>query len=443
VLFLNLGLVLKGPPGPLRTGVPWRLLAGCAGVGFFVMSLCALHVVPPLEDHDMELRGTAWGLADTWKPYMLTNRQLYIQAAHPVLFHFHVAESLLFTGELADARPSFDSARRAEAAEARGEAISWDAWWRSDYEAMLAHPALAGTRAPSCIFSALGLALLAHMAIVFTGRPWAGVAAALLFLSFPESLVRTCYAGYFPPTFFVSAAAFLLLLEERWGLLLAAGAFAALLNHKTVVLVLAVAALAGLDALRTRLRAWDRSALALVGGFGAGTLLWWVYGLSVHAPAFIQDHLRKHLAHRALFYDFRLGASPERYAPGMADVWLEFAAHTGYLFVPLAVVALMLWAVRGQRMGLLLAVWFLAGAVLYTLTDWRQTKHLMNQLTPMVVACVALLWPRMEAAVPRWLRAVAAMCLAGTLGLNLVADARLLEDFKSLTISGASDIDGW
>jgi len=33
--------------------------------------------------------------------------------------------------------------------------------------------------------------------------------------------------------------------------------------------------------------------------FAAGTLVWWTYGLSVNAHAFIQDHLRKHLVHRA------------------------------------------------------------------------------------------------------------------------------------------------
>lgn len=446
-LFLNVGLVWKGPPGRLQEGIRWRLLAGVAAVGFLVSSLFGLYVVPALEDHDMELAGTAWGIAQDWKPYMLTNRELYIQAAHPVLFHFHVAESLLLTGEIAATKPHYDAARRAEEAEANHAPIAWDTWWRADYDAMMAHPALVGTRAASCTFSALGLALLAHLAMVFTGRAWAGVAAAGLFLSFPESLVRTCYAGYFPPTFFISAAAVLLLVEQAgWPWIAAAGALAATLNHKTVVVVLAVTALAGLDLLRTRFRVWDRGAIALGVGFGAGTLVWWTYGLSVNAHAFIQDHLRKHLVHRALFHDFRLGASPERYAPGMAEVWLEFNAHTGYLFVPLAVLALAFWFVqREDGPGLatslpeLLGAWFLTGAVLYTLTDWRQTKHLMNQLTPMVVAAIALLEPR----APRWLRGLAAACLVVILGFNLATDARLIRDFKSFRISGSSDIDHW
>ncbi|HEX5045351.1 MAG TPA: hypothetical protein VFV75_20820, partial [Candidatus Polarisedimenticolaceae bacterium] len=124
----------------------------------------------------------------------------------------------------------------------------------------------------------------------------------------------------------------------------------------------------------------------------------------------------------------------------------EFNAHTGYLFVPLAVLALAFWFFRREdgpgfatSLPALLAAWFLTGAVLYTLTDWRQTKHLMNQLTPMVVAAIALLAPR----APRWLRAVAAACLVVALGFNLATDLRLLRDFRSFRISGASDIDGW
>ena len=456
VLILNSGFVLAGRPGPLRAEVRWGVLAAVAAGAFVVIALSALYVVPPLEDHDMELRGTAWGLATTFEPYYLTNRQLYIQAAHPVLFHFHIAESLLFTGEIAATRSSFESAKRAEAALARGETPAWDDWWRADYQALLDRPALAGTRAPSCLLSALALGLLAHLVIRMTGSAGAGVAAAGLFLSFPESVVRCAYAGYFPVTLFASLVVALLVAHEAvetrgpWAWLAGAGAFAATVNHKTVVLVLAVAALAGLASiLRATLRV-DRAAMALAAGFAAGTFVWWGYGLTVNADAFIEDHLRKHIAHRALFDDLRLGDSPERYAPGMLELWTEFSEHTGWLFVPVAIAGLAVVALspryRGPDLatsiGPLLAAWFLTGTVLYTLTDWRQTKHLMNQLTPMVAAAVALAWPLRERPA-RWARATAAVALVAVLLLNLRADVRLIRDFPRFRISGASDIDGW
>jgi hypothetical protein len=190
VLAMNAGLVLTGRPGPLSREGHWKLLGIVALAGFLLTSLAALHLVPPLEDHDMELRGSAWSLATTFKPYYLTNRELYVQAAHPVLFHFHIAESLLFTGEIEATLPSFESALRARAFEARGAEIPWGDWWRSDYEAFLQRPALVGTRAPSCLLSALSLALLCHAVIRLTGSAGAGIAASVVYMSFPETVVR-------------------------------------------------------------------------------------------------------------------------------------------------------------------------------------------------------------------------------------------------------------
>jgi peptidoglycan/LPS O-acetylase OafA/YrhL len=161
-----------------------------------------------------------------------------------------------------------------------------------------------------------------------------------------------------------------------------------------------------------------------------------------------------HIAHRFLLNDIRLAHDSTRYAPSMMELWAELAAHTGYLFVPVAVVGIGLWIARRKRLDMVavLAAWFLVGSVLYTLTDWRQTKHMMNQVAPAVAAAVVLVWPRRETdedgegASSRWSvagRAVAGGALVVALGLNLLADARLVEDFRSLTISGASDVDGW
>lgn len=494
VLVVNSGQVLAGRPAALAQGPRWGVLATVAATGFLVTSLCALHLVPPLEDHDMELRGSAWGLAADFQPWYLTNRELYVQAAHPVLFHFHISESLLFTDELAATRPSYDSAMRAREAERSGASFPWMEAWEEDYRKFMATPALVGSRAPSCLFSALALALLCQVVIHLTGRLAAGPLAAAFFMSFPETLVRACYAGYFPVTLFATLALLLIFASRdqnetgawRNGWMLAGGVFAALVNHKTVVLVLALIALAGVEMLlrliRERdfrpmlwLRHLDQGVLAMGFGFGGGTLLWWTYSYLIHPAAFIEDHMRKHIAHRILLNDFRLGASEQRYAPGMLEVWTEFNMHTGYLFIPLAWVAIILLLVRwlngaaGRQLhpatgrfpslGPALALWFLTGAVLYTVTDWRQTKHFMNQLAPMVAAAIALSWPLLAHALPdpghtarpsggrrrggSALRLAAGLLLLVVLAMNLQADYRLAMDFSSITISGASAIDGW
>ena len=156
-----------------------------------------------------------------------------------------------------------------------------------------------------------------------------------------------------------------------------------------------------------------------------------------------------HIAHRFLLNDIRLISDPGRYAPSIPAMWGEFAAHTGYLLLPVALLGFVVWAWRGQQRetSAVLLVWFLTGAVLYSLTDWRQTKHLMNQLAPLVTAAVLLAWPATglpaQGVRSRGLTWVAAAALAAALMINVAADVRLVADFSSLNISGASDVDGW
>jgi hypothetical protein len=88
----------------------------------------------------------------------------------------------------------------------------------------------------------------------------------------------------------------------------------------------------------------------------------------------------------------------------------------------------------------------MVGAVLYTMTDWRQTKHLMDLLAPLVIAAVAFVWgeaSEMGQGKRSWRQKAAGAALAIALVANVAADVRLMRDFRSLTISGASDIDGW
>lgn len=450
-LAANSGLALSGPWPPLEAGARWGPLAAAAGIGFLASSSAALHLVPPLEDHDMEVRGTAYGLATTGKPYFTSNRTVYLPMSHPVMFNVLVAESLLVTGEIDAARPSYESARRAEAAETRGESFAWDAEWLADYRAFLDRPALAGTRAPSAFFAALILALLADLMLRLPVHRSGAWLACLVYATAPETIVRSAYAGYFGETVFAMIAAVALLAEEglphpeAW--LAATGALLAVLDHKTVLLVIAVAIWYGGRALLARGRPEPR-AVALALGFAAGTLAWWSYGLWVSARVFVQDHLRAHILHRVLLNDVRFGHDAvSHYAPSIPEVWREFAAHTGWTLVPVALAAAVLALCRPRNERLvLLALWALGGALAYSLVDWRQTKHLMNGLVPMTALAVALAVPPLrgdrETASRAARAAVALLLAAGTL-LNLATDAHLVRDFRSLTISGASDVDGW
>ncbi|HZN55855.1 MAG TPA: hypothetical protein VFB67_11105 [Candidatus Polarisedimenticolaceae bacterium] len=438
-LAVNAGLAVAGPWPRLAPGTPWRLLAGTGAAGFALTSCAALYLVPPLEDHDMEVRGTAYGLVSELKPYFTSNRELYLPMSHPVLFNALVAQSLVVTGEIDAARPSYDSAKRAEAAARSGVPFDWTSAWRSDYEAFLARPALVGTRAPSAFFAALILALLADLVIRMTGRVEAALAACALYAFVPETIVRSAYAGYFGETVFAMLVAAALLAEPAGtGWIVAAGGMMAVMDHKTVIFAAAVATwlLGRSIVLHRRL---DPRGVALAAGFAAGTAAWWAYGFWVDAHVFVEDHLRRHIAHRLLLNDVRLLSDPaHHYAPSIPELWIEFARHTGWVLVPLAAAAAVLALLRpADDARAILAVWFLSGAVAYSLTDWRQTKHLMNGLAPMVVLVAAWLVSRER------LRAAGIALAGAALVLCLRTDVHLVRDFSSLRVSGASDVDGW
>jgi hypothetical protein len=134
----------------------------------------------------------------------------------------------------------------------------------------------------------------------------------------------------------------------------------------------------------------------------------------------------------------RLAHDVSLWYPSIPELWREFAAHTGWTLVPIGIAAavMALWR-RTSATGIVLALWFVSVAVAFSLTDWRQTKHLMNGLAPMVVLAVAWAWP------PSGRSRIVAALLAVALATCLVLDGRLLADFHTLKVSGASDIDGW
>ena len=81
-----------------------------------------------------------------------------------------------------------------------------------------------------------------------------------------------------------------------------------------------------------------------------------------------------------------------RYSPRLLGLGGQVSCRTGWLLLPVAVVAAVLWLRPGEDDGderrTVLALWALGHLVAFTLTDWRQTKHLMNGLLPLVAAAL-------------------------------------------------------
>src|SRR5262245_11221380 len=106
-LAINAGVVLSRRAVDFELGARGGVLAAVFTLGFLATATAGLRLVPPLEDHDMEVRGVAYGLLAEGKPYFTSNREIYLPMSHPIAFNVVVAESLLVTGEIDAVRPSY------------------------------------------------------------------------------------------------------------------------------------------------------------------------------------------------------------------------------------------------------------------------------------------------------------------------------------------------
>jgi hypothetical protein len=170
-------------------------------------------------------------------------------------------------------------------------------------------------------------------------------------------------------------------------------------------------------------------------GFVVGTAIFWAYGLAISPADFIGDHLRHHIVDR-IVHENALGYSGYATPAGM---WLEFLAHTSWLAVPLGL-ALLAWDVARRRLSLNAQVadqrevWLLfiaLTAVVFTLIDWRMTKHIVLILVPLTLA-----WGSWRNASRARLAATAAV-LCALLVLNAMQLRVLTENFYSFRITPA------
>jgi hypothetical protein len=116
------------------------------------------------------------------------------------------------------------------------------------------------------------------------------------------------------------------------------------------------------------------------------------------------------------------GAASNGY-PSPGALWLEFGARYGWLFL-VGVAGASLRGLRDTRPAVrTAAAAVLLGALVFSLTDWRQTKHLALLVPPALVA-LAGAWPRTT----RGHRVALALLLAA-LATNLAHVAALVADF--------------
>lgn len=403
--------------------LPWRLLLP-SGLALAVLCFFALRVVPPLDDQDLEVQGTAWALAHRGVPAMITDRGTTYFFAHPPLLHLWVSGSFALAGRLDRVA---DADALARLAEAKGPFVEPRAGeyppphyhlWRQLLERFFVEPQLWPTRQINVVLAALSVAWVAHLGAALSGHSIVGVGVALVLASFPEFLVRGAYGGYFAITT-VTVLGAVAALEPRADWRAAAASAVAVLSNQKGLLVPVAWMLAA-----PRFERLGRFLPALGAALGLGAFVVW--GLAIDAPTFVYDFLKMHVFHRLALSDVRLIHEAGSWYPSIPELWREFVRHYGLAFTCLAALA-SLRALRSDSAYVRVCGFaVVVGALVFSLTDWRQTKHLALLAAPALLA-VAAACP----AAPR-ARAVFLTVLVMLIANNLWTAWPLVSDFLAL-----------
>jgi len=366
---------------------------------YTVLSGSALRIVPPLEDHDSETQGTAYGLMHKLEPYMVTNRYAVYFFAHPLLLHFYIGNSFLLLDELDEVSYYYDSALEGEkTVDKTNERELLDKIWKRDFQNFVANPHLLATRMSNLFFCVLIFYVLFLFLYSSTESYLLSLSGPVLYFTFPEVFVRSSYGSYMAiENFSFLMIAYLFFFKDRLEfnkkynntLFLMCGIFGGLASQKVLI---AVFAMGILDFNCHDGNFWEKIRASLknriVQGVILGTILFWGYGFLVDSKVFIEDYLKQHMVYRFRLDDVRFTFSNKIWYPSIVDLWKEFNGHLGFpfLFVALPLTVYTLFHIK--RRESFFGLWFVAGAVLFSITDWRQTKHLMLIILPLIIAMI-------------------------------------------------------
>jgi hypothetical protein len=217
---------------------------------------------------------------------------------------------------------------------------------------------------------------------------------------------------------------------------------AGLANHKLVLLPASLALVTAMTWFRSKEARKSFLHPALI-GFAAGTALFWGHGFLIDAAAFWKEHVRTHLFDRVIHHN-PLGYSGY---PKASELWAEFSKHTGYALLPLGLIALLLSLIRRQQAADPLseslpfplspitlrawAVWMVVMSLVYSLVDWRMTKHLTPLFLPLIIVPAA--WSHSG-----WVaRLIVTVTFSGLFVWNVTALRTIIQDFTAFTITPA------
>jgi len=307
-------------------------------------------------------------------------------------------------------------------------------------------PLLLPTRMPNIFFSCLTAFILFQFIEKSTHSRLLATLGPLLYFTFPEIFVRSSYGGYMAITNFALFALAYLYVDRSPFVVqrstvnggrstFLAALFLGLANHKAVILPIAIGIREFFALLRKEriLRVFKAAALnPAILGFLAATLLFWAYGLTLKPDVFIQEHFRYHLINR-IAHRADLGYTGY---PSLLELWAGF-----FLYLPGQPILLLgamglIYSLKDlrkvERREPAIALWFLLGAIAFSIVDWRQTKHLMLLVPALMIGLFS------HAQARRFFK----LFLYGFVGLSILRNILIIsaawQDFSALSPAG-----GW
>jgi hypothetical protein len=393
-LVANLGLMVGVLVPKPRRFVPSQSLRVPAIVLFLVVFLFyfwgATKVVPELDDHDLEVTGTGYGLLHRGKPLLLTDRNTVYFFAHPPLLHVQVAGAFLFFNRLEVLKQYFvlsELARKTSQPESRWALLS------EIYRHFHRWPEKVSARTVNVVLASATVLILLIWSARLSRNTFLAFSLVIAYATNPEVFVRSSYGGYFAIDEFccvlMLATAIIWQSKQTWGTASSAflaGGLAALADHKLIVLPFTMAMVLACNP-PLRMRRSDFVRHPICWGFAAGVVVFLGWGLSINVEAFWQDHVRTHLLDRVI-HNNPLGYGGY---PSVSGLWLEFLRHTGYLLLPMLAIAAIIGLRNPTTLSTICLSWFLLNGVVFSIVDWRMTKHLMPSLIvfPLVVSQAA------------------------------------------------------
>jgi hypothetical protein len=443
VLVSNTGIILSKP----RQEIPQINLKKKGLVALFLLSILlysilfmyASRFVPPLEDQDSETQGTAYGLIHELKPYMVTNRGAIYFFAHPLLLHFYIGNSALLLDELDEISYYYDSALEGKKILDKANAREMlDEIWKSDFQRFEANPHLLATRMSNIFFSVLLFYFLFFFLYRATNSFFLSLAGPVLYFTFPEVFVRSSYGGYMAiENFTLLVIAYLYFFKDKLKidetyknvLFLLSGVFGAFASQKIVIVVIAMAIY---DFISHEGNLWAkvRSALnnKIIQGVILGTILFCGYGFLVDSRVLIDDYLKGHIAARFLLNDVRFTHSSAIWYPSIIELWKEFNRHLGIPFLLVAVPLSIYTLFRIKSKESFFGLWFIAGAIAFSITDWRQTKHLMLIILPLIIFMILFVSRSQQ-----WVKVVFCIMLIFLVFNNIEVIINIANDFSTIS----------